>query len=130
MQQSRNKLNFENEWGYEEEKTTYLELKIDKIYEQLDKQLSKELVEPLQKYLEQCFQTFNKQMENDLTHITLQIEELINELQSAFEAEQLPYEDKKKRKDLMNDIDRSNKSIQIEINTIRKHLPLALGCTL
>ncbi len=126
----KNTLDYENEWGYEEEKTTYLELKIDKIYQQLDKQLSGELVQPLQTHLEQCFQVFNKQLEDDLSHINLQIEELINELQSAFDAEQLPYEQKKKRKDLMNDIDRSNKSIQVEINTIRKYLPLALGCAL
>ena len=126
----RNKLNYENDWGYEEERTIYLELKIEKIYQQLDKQLSKELVQPLQTHLEQCFQAFNIHLEDDLRHINLQIEELINELQSAFDAEQLPYEEKKKRKDLMNDIDRSNKSIQVEINTIRKYLPVALGYAL
>ena len=57
----------------------------------------------------------------------LQIEELINELQSAFDAEQLPYEQKKKRKDIMKDIDNRNKSIQIEINTVKKNLPVLLA---
>lgn len=123
----RNKLNYENDWGYEEEKTAYLELKIEKIYQQLDKQLSTELVKPLQSHLEQCFQKFNTKLEEDLLYINLQIEELINELQSAFDAEQLPYEQKKKRKDMMNDIDKTNKSIQIEINTVKKYLPVVLA---
>lgn len=123
----RNKLNYENDWGYEEEKTAYLELKIEKIYQQLDKQLSTELVKPLQSHLEQCFQKFNTKLEEDLFYINLQIEELINELQSAFDAEQLPYEQKKKRKDIMKDIDNRNKSIQIEINTVKKNLPVLLA---
>ncbi len=123
----RNKLNYENDWGYEEEKTAYLELKIEKIYQQLDKQLSAELVKPLQSHLEQCFQKFNTKLEEDLFYINLQIEELINELQSAFDAEQLPYEQKKKRKDIMKDIDNRNKSIQIEINTVKKNLPVLLA---
>lgn len=121
------KISVENDWGYEEESTTYLELKIDKIYKELENQLAIGLVKPLQSHLEECFQVFNHKMQDDLSYITLQIEELINELQSAFDAEQLPYEQKKKRKDLMNDIDHSNKSIQKEINTVIKYLPIALG---
>ena len=116
-----------SEWIIEEEKTAYLELKIEKIYQQLDKQLSAELVKPLQSHLEQCFQKFNTKLEEDLFYINLQIEELINELQSAFDAEQLPYEQKKKRKDIMKDIDNRNKSIQIEINTVKKNLPVLLA---
>ncbi|MGF2683526.1 hypothetical protein ACQUFR_12230 [Acinetobacter johnsonii] len=48
-------------------------------------------------------------------------------MQSAFDAEQLPYEQKKKRKDIMKDIDNRNKSIQIEINTVKKNLPVLLA---
>lgn len=85
------------------------------------------MVKPLQSHLEQCFQKFNTKLEEDLFYINLQIEELINELQSAFDAEQLPYEQKKKRKDIMKDIDNRNKSIQIEINTVKKNLPVLLA---
>lgn len=31
------------------------------------------------------------------------------------------------RKDMMNDIDKTNKSIQIEINTVKKYLPVILA---
>lgn len=123
----KNKFKIDNNWGYKNEKTIYLELKIEKIHKELEKQLSMALVQPLQIHLEKCFQMFNSQMEKDLSYITLEIEELINELQAAYDAEQLPYEQKKKRKDIMNDIDNRNKSIQIEINTVKKYLPVVLA---
>lgn len=115
------------DWGYEMEEIEFLELSLTKINSEVEKKFSQAIINPLQSQLKKCFFTFSKQMNSDLDMITLQIEELVNELQIAYEAEQLPYEQKKMRKDLMNDIERTNKSIQIETQTINKYLPEVLG---
>lgn len=115
------------DWGYETVETTYKELSLDQLNQKLEEILLNFLVGPIQVHLEKCFKEFNTQMEIDLNIITQQVEELINELQVAYEAEQLPYEQKKKRKDMMNGINNTNKSIQIEINTVKKYLPVVLA---
>lgn len=118
---------FNTDWGYETIETVYKELSFNQLNQELEKMLLNFLVGPIQVHLEKCFKGFNSQLEIDLNTITQQVEELINELQVAYEAEQLPYEQKKERKDMMNDIDKTNKSIQIEINTVKKYLPVVLA---
>ena len=118
---------FNTDWGYETIETVYKELSFNQLNQELEKMLLNFLVGPIQVHLEKCFKGFNAQLEIDLNTITQQVEELINELQVAYEAEQLPYEQKKERKDMMNDIDKTNKSIQIEINTVKKYLPVVLA---
>lgn len=118
---------FNTDWGYETIETTYKELSLNQLNQKLEEILLDFLVGPIQSHLEKCFKKFNTQLEIDLSIITQQVEELINELQFAYEAEQLPYEQKKKRKDMMNDIDKTNTSIQIEINTVKKYLPVVFA---
>ncbi|UOH17791.1 dynamin family protein [Acinetobacter sp. NyZ410] len=118
---------FNTDWGYETIETVYKELSFNQLNQELEKMLLNFLVGPIQVHLEKCFKEFNAQLEIDLNIVTKQVEELINELQVAYEAEQLPYEQKKMRKDMMNDIDKTNKSIQIEINTVKKYLPVILA---
>ena len=115
------------DWGYEKEEIEFLELSLTKINAEVEKKFSQVIINPLKSQLEKCFFTFSKQMNSDLDTITLQIEELVNELQIAYDAEQLPYEQKKMRKDLMNDIENTNKSIRTETQTIYKYLPEVLG---
>ncbi|WP_162626526.1 dynamin family protein [Acinetobacter sp. CFCC 10889] len=115
------------DWGYEMKEIKYLEIKLGTIISEIEKNFLQSIANPMKFELEKSLVLFNNQTKTDLEAITLQIEELVNELQIAYDAEQLPYEQKKVRKDLMNDIETTNKSIQIETQTINKYLPEVLG---
>lgn len=115
------------DWGYTEKTETYKELDIDLLSSKVVDDLLATVVQPMESKFTEYLNSFNKQMIVDLQTIQTRVEELVNELETAYEAEQLPYEEKKQRKDAMNDIDSINQLIQKDLQVVTQSLPQVLG---
>jgi len=119
----------QDDWGHEDMEITEFKLNLSDLNRTIENKFRNEVVHPIQLLLKNQFEKFTMQMNQDIAEITLQAEELINELSEAYKTEQLPYEAKKQHKDIMNEIAETNQSIQKEVATVQLELPRVLGET-
>lgn len=119
---------FGKKWGQEEHIEKYSEFSLHQLKKILEEISVKQILIPLQKKVSDNLLGFMIQMEGDAKNIEINAEKLINELKAALEAEQLPYESKKKRKESLREIDLENLNIQKDIQSVEKNLSNVLKC--